>query len=108
MAESRFWDGVIPRHYDEKRDFHRMTVDCAMSLRVDGQTNGTAYCKNLSASGVLFESFHPIPVGTQVHFNITPKTTFVPPLNAVAEVLRVVHRGENNTYDVAARITRVE
>jgi hypothetical protein len=108
MVDSRYWEGVMPRQFDEKRNFHRMTLDCAMSFSVEGQgTPAIGQCRNLSASGVLFESFHPIPVGTRLHFNITPKTSVVEPLNAVAEVLRLVHRGENNTYDVAARITRL-
>jgi hypothetical protein len=109
MVQSSYWDGVMPRQFDEKRSFHRMTLDCAMSFSVEGQSGSTAaQCKNLSASGLMFESFHPIPVGTRVRINITPKTSFVAPLNATAEILRMVHRGERNTYDVAARITQLK
>ncbi len=108
MNQPSYWEGVMPRQYEEKRNFHRMAVDCAMSFGVVGEKHVAAgHCKNLSATGVLFDAFQPMAVGARIYINITPQKAVVAPLRAEAEVLRVEHRDDHNTYRIAARITQL-
>lgn len=108
MVQASYWEGVMPRQYEEKRNFHRMSVDCALSFNVLGDKQAaTGQCKNLSATGVLFETFHPMSIGSRIQINITPQKSVVAPLNAVAEIVRVEHRGAKNIYQIAARITQL-
>ena len=98
-----------PRNYEEKRNFRRMIMDCAMSLATTGEHGRFAgHCKNLSAQGVLFSTPMPMQVGAVVDIYIAPQKAVVKPFNAVVEVLRVSNRRDQNNYDVAARITQMK
>jgi hypothetical protein len=108
MMQSRFWEGVAPRAYEEKRKFHRMTLDCPLTFGLAGETKSTAArCLNLSSSGVLFVTERAVQVGSLLRINITPQKAVVPPLDAVAEVLRIVPDADPNRYRIAARITEL-
>lgn len=101
------WEAMM-RQYDEKRSHRRMSLDCALSYGVQGESRvNSGLCINLSATGVMFKSQRPLNIGNQIVINITPQKTVVPPLNAAAEVLRVVEGNEKDTWWVAARITQI-
>ena len=105
MVQSQVWQHVSPRHYEEKRNFPRMRMDCALSYSTSGE-RGTSEgrCKNLSAQGVLFNTLKPMPVGALVDINITPQKAVVEPFNALVEVIRVSNTDGVNNYEIAARI----
>ena len=109
MAQSHVWQNSAPRSYEEKRNFPRMTMDCAMSFASAGE-HGTSegHCKNLSAQGVLFSTLKPVHVGALVDINITLQTAVVEPFNAVVEVLRVSNAGGMHNYEIAARIKQMK
>ena len=97
------------RAYEEKRNFPRMRMDCALSYAPVGE-RGTAEgrCKNLSAQGVLFNTLKPIVIGALIDINITPQKAVVEPFNAVVEVIRVSNAGGVNDYEIAARIKEIK
>ena len=109
MAQSHVWQNVSPRSYEEKRNFPRMRMDCALSYATAGE-RGTSEgrCKNLSAQGVLFNTLKPIQVGALVDINITPQRAVVAPFNAVVEVVRVSTAEGVNNYEIAARIKQMK
>ncbi len=76
--------------YNEKRRFNRMQVDCVVEYRLpDGGEMRQAKGQNLSAGGVQFEAEREIALGTQLEIIISPEQKLTPPLEAVAEVVRV-------------------
>ena len=109
MAQSQIWQSVSPRNYEEKRNFPRMRMDCALSYATVGE-RGTSEgrCKNLSSQGVLFNTLKPMQVGALVDINITPQRAVVAPFNAVVEVLRVSSAEGVNNYEIAARIKQIK
>jgi len=109
MTESQVWQNIPPRSYEEKRNFPRMRMDCALSYATPGE-RGTSQgrCKNLSAQGVLFSTQKPMQVGALVDINITPQKAVVAPFNAVVEVLRVSTAEGVNNYEIAACIKQIK
>jgi hypothetical protein len=109
MAQSPVWQNLSPRSYEEKRNFPRMRLDCALSYAAVGE-RGTSEgrCKNLSAQGVLFNTLKPMTVGALVDINITPQKAVVAPFNALVEVLRVSSAEGVNNYEIAARIKQIK
>lgn len=108
MALSSFWQGVVPRNYEEKRDFPRMRIDHKLTFGLAGEKQmAEGRCTNLSAHGVLFTSQREFPVGAQMELNITPEKSVVAPLNALAEVVRVELDKNSSAYWIAARITQI-
>lgn len=74
----------------DKRDFKRMTVDCAVkfkSLESEHLYDGVA--KDLSASGIALYSQQSFSVGDKLEVFVRPDKQVVPPLDAVVEVMRV-------------------
>ena len=109
MVEKHVWQNLSPRSYEEKRNFPRMKMDCAMSFgTADELATSEGYCKNLSAQGVLFSAPKPIQVGSLIEINITPQPAMVQPFNAVVEVLRVSNPDGMNHYEIAACIKQVK
>ena len=109
MAQSYIGQNSAPRNYEEKRNFRRMSMDCAMSFATPGERGTSAgHCKNLSAQGVLFSTLIPMQVGALVDINIAPQKAVVEPFNAVVEVLRVSTVEGKYNYEVAARIKQIK
>lgn len=75
--------------YTEKRDFHRMGINCPAQFRIQGADEMTdAIVKNLSATGVLILAPQEISPGTRLLLHIVPLNDITPPLSATASVLR--------------------
>ena len=89
--------------YDEKRQFARMGVDCPALIQGDGEeTTLHAVVKDLSAIGLQLSSADALPVGARVRVEMTPEKTIVPPLQAVAEILRCDE--ESGSYRLGLKI----
>lgn len=95
------------REYDEKRDFIRMTVDCAMTLRHLGSGQVLkGHCVNLSATGVLVRLDEAPEIGARLELGIAPELAVVPALNAVVEVVRVLP-ADAGGFDVGTAIVEM-
>ena len=80
--------------HSEKRDYIRMEVDCDVVYRTeDGSAEKQGRGKNLSATGVLFESEENYPAGTRLVLKVMPRNTITPPLEMTVEVVRVDEAG---------------
>ncbi len=92
----------IHRDYSEKRDYHRMLVDCPMVLREqDAEAEEQVVCRNLSGGGLMFVSEHPYAIGTLLKVRIEPNDTIVAPLEKVIEIVRVDYSDADHGYEVA-------
>jgi hypothetical protein len=95
------------KKYAEKRDFHRMGVDCPAQFRIQGADDVTdAIVKNLSASGLLILAPLEISPGTQLLVHIVPANAITPPLSATVSVLRS-EPGADGNYEIACNIEQI-
>ena len=82
------------QEYSEKRDFPRMSVDCAARYRVDGSPSvHTAIAKDLSGGGLLMWIDGPLDPGSQLEVEIQPGKDITPPLYLTVAVVRCDPRG---------------
>jgi hypothetical protein len=81
---------MLSSEHEEKRDFHRMEVDCPVScvLRNGGEPF-TAVSKDLSATGILIHCGRELAVGDELEVSVAEGVATVPPLKALVEVTRV-------------------
>ena len=94
-------------HYNEKRDFQRMPMDCPVRFRIkDNETLLIGIVKNLSSSGLLFITEEEIPPGTQLALEILPSKSITPPLAAMAHVIRS-DVDSSGDYLIACGIDRI-
>lgn len=92
--------------YDEKRDFHRMGIDCPAQFRIQGADEvSDAIVKNLSASGMLLLTSIEIDPGTPLLVHIVPMNSITPPLSATVSVLR--SEPATGGYEVACTIEQI-
>ncbi len=92
--------------YDEKRDFHRMGIDCPAQFRIQGADEvSDAIVKNLSASGMLLLTSIEIDPGTPLLVHIVPMNSITPPLSATVSVLR--SEPAAGGYEVACTIEQI-
>ncbi len=95
--------------HEEKRDFIRMNAKHAMQFNEVGSSDThQGMCQNLSATGISFITEKPIPVGTELEINITPRHAIVSPFDALITVLRIQTNGSPNTFFIAGKITSIE
>ena len=93
--------------FAEKRDFHRMGIECPARFRIEGATEvsqGTV--KNLSAAGLLIISPQEVAPGTRLAVHIVPAQAITPPLSATANVVRSTPAGEGR-FEIACSIERI-
>ena len=97
----------VGRKYDEKRDYPRMNIEADLTYtrsRDNGVYDGL--CKNLSHSGILFETEQALLQGESVVLFMDSKNSKFTPLKARAEVVRV--NPISNKYAVACRIVEYQ
>ncbi len=97
----------VGRKYDEKRDYPRMNIEAGLTYS-RSQDNGLcdAMCKNLSHSGILFETEQTLSPGESVVFTMDSKNSKFVPLKAKAEVIRV--NPASDKFSVACRIVEYQ
>jgi hypothetical protein len=75
--------------FSEKRDFYRMSVECAAKFRaVSEGTTGNAIVKDLSSGGMLLWTDCEVNPGAQLNVEVLPGKNITPPLHAVVSVIR--------------------
>ncbi len=93
--------------YAEKRDFHRMGIDCPAQFRIQGaEEMADGIVKNLSASGLLLLAPQDINPGTRLLVYIVPANPITPPLSATASVLRSTPTSDGG-YEIACTIEQI-
>ena len=93
--------------YAEKRDFHRMGIDCPAQFRIQGADDvSDGIVKNLSASGLLLQTTLEISPGTRLLVHIVPMNAITPPLSTTVSVLRSTPATEGG-YEVACTIEQI-
>ncbi len=94
--------------YKEKRNFTRMEVECVVDYKLQGATEmQQAAGHNLSAGGVRFETEKEIAMETLLEIVISPQQKLTPPLEAVAEVVRV-ERSANDKYIISCQFHQLK
>ncbi|MES9856547.1 MAG: PilZ domain-containing protein [Sedimenticola sp.] len=90
----------------DKRDFHRMTVNCSARFRIVGDDKvAEARIKDLSGSGMLLLSNLPVDAGALLHVAVLPEKEITPPLYAVVEVTRCdLLEGEEGVFALACNM----
>lgn len=95
--------------YREKRDFHRMTLDCSAEYKLNGSgKKSKAIVKDLSSGGLLLWIKEKIKPGSQISVLVKPGKDITPPLNARVEVIRcdpLEH--EKETYAAACSMIEI-
>jgi hypothetical protein len=95
------------RGYSEKRDFVRVDVECAVSVRERGSDHvETGTCRSLSGKGLMFLCDKPYAVGTVLDVSVVPQKAVVPPLDASVEVVRAEYDEEERKFAIAAVLKR--
>ncbi len=75
--------------FSEKRDFHRMSLDCALDYQLEGSSESRrGQVRNLSARGMLFIAPQALDPDQRLKVVLTPVNTITPPMTANARVLR--------------------
>lgn len=93
--------------FSEKRNFFRMDVGCPMQFRrQDDPTMLTGTVRDLSASGLGFVCQQELSEGAMIEVIISPEKAIVPPLQAMAEVVRVSAQG-GDSYEIGVRIVEI-
>ena len=98
----------MPRDYDEKRDFFRVTVDCELTYRLataEDEERGQA--RNLSGRGMMFIAPRELPVDEMLEVRITPENTVTSPLHAMVKIVRVDKQRRGDGYEIGAVIKQV-
>jgi len=98
----------MPREFDEKRDFIRITVDCSLTYKspgTDQEKSGQA--RNLSGRGMMFIADQAIPIESQLEVTISPQRAVTPPLHAMVKVVRVAKHRRGDGYEIGAVIQSV-
>lgn len=94
------------REFEEKRGFHRMQLNCRVTLRSSaGGDEFAAQGRDLSAQGLSFLSDRSFQEGDRLEVTVSPENAVVRPLRAELQVVRVEPDGDG--YLVGAQIRRM-
>ena len=92
--------------YSEKRDFIRMPLHCAISLRDPvAQAADHAKLLDLSATGIRFISPRSLDQGARLQITLSPENPITPPFEAEIAVVRCDEI--DNGFETAATIETV-
>jgi PilZ domain len=94
--------------HDEKRDYIRMDVDCAVTYKpanAAGAKQGR--CCNISGAGVSFLADEPFEPGLAMEVSVLPKSSITPPMTAYVEVVRCAKQ-DDGQYEIAATIKSIK
>lgn len=98
----------MPREFDEKRDFIRITVDCRLTYKEpEAEEFEQGQAKNLSGRGMMFIANHAVPVDSELEVTISPERPVTPPLHALVRVVRVAKQRRGEGFEVGAVIQSV-
>ncbi|PLY14389.1 MAG: PilZ domain-containing protein [Sedimenticola sp.] len=96
--------------YSEKRDYPRMSVDCAARFRANGaDAVRNAIVKDLSGGGMLIWTDEPVEAGSRLSIVVVPGKNITPPLHAELEVVRCapLEMDTDPTFSIACTISKL-
>jgi len=95
----------MPREYDEKRDYMRISVDCWIEYITADSTEGrNGKVKNLSGRGMMFYTDEEIQLESSMEVTIKPDNELTPPLHARVKVVRVAKKRRGDGFEIGAVI----
>jgi len=104
----RLKEKLMPRDYDEKRDFIRVQVDCDIHYKEqDGDEQYQGRVKNLSGRGMMFVSEIGISPETLLEVHVAPHNELTPALNALVRVVRMARQKNGEAYEIGAVIQQM-
>ncbi|MBT4836326.1 MAG: PilZ domain-containing protein [Methylococcales bacterium] len=100
-------------NFSEKRNYIRMYAETKVEFRViqpanNDNTMHTGISIDISGDGVQFTTDHLVEQGNLLDIKITPEKPTTPPLDAEAEVIRVIKTDNENEYSVATKFTKIK
>lgn len=96
--------------YDDKRNFYRMMLNSEVTVTViDDEVNSqlTATCRDLSATGMAFEIEHPLAISTYVRVKVDSASSQVQSLDVSGRVVRIEEES-NNCYLIGITIEEID
>jgi len=84
--------------FNDKRDFYRMMLNSEVIVTViDDEVNSqiSATCRDLSATGMALEVEHPLAMGTQVRVKLDSASNQVQALDVSGKVVRIDEESKN-------------
>jgi len=102
--------GELMKGFDDKRDFYRMMLNSEVFVTViddEVNTNLTATCRDLSATGMAFELEHPIAISTHVKVKLDSASSQIQPLDICGRVVRIEEES-TNCYLIGITIEEVD
>jgi len=97
-------------NYDDKRNFYRMMLNSDVSVTIiDDEANSdvTATCRDLSATGIAIEMAHPLEMNTNVRIHVESSGNVVQPLDVRGKVVRVTEEGPD-CYLIGVNIAEID
>lgn len=79
-------------NFDDKRNFYRMMLNSEVIVTIiDDESNSqiTATCRDLSATGMAIEMEHPLAMSTRVKIKLDSASDLVPALDILGKVVRI-------------------
>ena len=97
-------------NFDDNRNFYRMMLNTEVTVIIiddESNTELTATCRDLSATGMAIELSHPIAVDTHVHVKVSSANNNVQPLDVNGKVVRV-NEESSDCYVIAIAIEEID
>ncbi len=95
---------LLSKKFDEKREYFRMRIDSEFTYHIpDKNRTLSGVCKNLSHTGIQFETTYALTEGQSIEATLDSKDSRFKPLNARVNVIRI-EKTDNNLYRVAGEI----
>jgi len=93
--------------YTEKRDFHRIDINCQVSFHIAGGSDTfSGELQNLSAKGLLFLTEQVLDDGAELDVYIVPSHSITPPMHASVKVIRSIVQ-DNGAFEVACEMLKI-
>lgn len=97
-------------NYDDKRNFYRMMLNTEVTVTIideEANSNISATCRDLSATGMAIEMAHPLAMNTDVLISVDSVNNEVQPLEVKGKVVRVTEEN-SNCYLIGVNITEID
>ena len=98
------------KSFDDKRNFYRMMLNNEVAVTVkDDEVNSqlSATCRDLSATGMAFEIEHPLAISTRVRVKVDSASSQVQALDVSGRVVRI-EEVSSNCYLIGITIEEID
>ena len=98
------------KSFDDKRDYYRMMLNSEVVVTViDDEVNSqiSATCRDLSATGIALEMESPLSMGTHVRVKLDSAGNQIQPLDLSGKVVRIDEEN-NNCFLIGIYIEEVD